>query len=268
MIDHKDEILNTDRPPLERLIMLMAYLRSEKGCAWDRKQTHQSLVPYLVEETYEVIDAIGSENHSDLKNELGDLLCQIVFHAQVASEAERFDIEDVALAIVTKLIERHPHVFGESKDLDPKQVRDQWEKIKASARKSGSALDGVPRSMPALTMALRIGEKAASLGFDWPDPEEVMSKMREEFLEIESELSSGNKSKLTDEIGDMLFATVSLARKLEIDPEEALKKGLDKFSGRFQKLEVAVKKSGRGFGDHSLKELEDIWQANKSKDSS
>ncbi|MCK4632021.1 MAG: nucleoside triphosphate pyrophosphohydrolase [candidate division Zixibacteria bacterium] len=238
----------------------MAILRSEEGCAWDRKQTHQSLLPYLIEETYEVQETIEAEDWPGLKEELGDLMCQIVFHSQLAAERNVFDIDDAVNLIADKLVARHPHVFGEKKDLSPDQVRDQWEQIKVESGEKKSVLSGLPRSMPSLTMAYRMGEKAAGIGFDWNNASQVVAKLDEELAEVKAEIESGDREALTDEIGDLLFAVASLARKCEINPELALKKALDKFKNRFDLLEEQIKSSSKKFSDYTLDELENIWQ--------
>ncbi len=260
MSDFNRNLEDSSLSPFERLVAIMAMLRSEDGCAWDRKQTHHSLLPYLVEETYEVVEAIEKGDPELLCEELGDLVCQIAFHAQLATEKGSFDINDVFNRINDKLIKRHPHVFGEKRDLAPQQVRDQWEKIKVDSGEKESVLSGLPRSMPALLMAYRMGEKAGGVGFDWSGAAEVLEKIDEELAEIRGEIAAGDKDKLADEIGDLLFATSSLARKLQIDPEQALRGALGKFRDRFSRLERAVNGSGRRFEDFSLEELEDIWQ--------
>ena len=260
MADSNRLIPDDKLPPFERLKAIMAVLRSPEGCAWDRKQTHRSLLPYLIEEAYEVIEAVEADDFDGLKEELGDLLCQIVFHAQLASEAGRFDADDSVNVISEKLIRRHPHVFGEKKDLNPEQVRDQWEKIKVDSGEKKSVLGGLPRSMPALMMAFRVGEKAGGVGFDWDEPSEVIDKLNEEIQEIRAALDTGEKEALAEEIGDLLFATASLARKLDIDPERALVQALEKFRERFDRLEQTVNSSGKHFDDYSLDELESIWQ--------
>ncbi|HPC11995.1 MAG TPA: nucleoside triphosphate pyrophosphohydrolase, partial [candidate division Zixibacteria bacterium] len=180
----KDRVLDPRRPPFERLVALLAILRSPEGCAWDRKQTHRSLLPYLIEETYEVVEAVENDNPAALREELGDLLVQIVFHAQLAAEAGRFTIDNSIADVVEKLVARHPHVFGERKNLNPRQVRDQWEQIKVESGEKDRVLSGVPKAMPALTMAYRVGEKAGGVGFDWNSPEEVLGKIEEEIGEI------------------------------------------------------------------------------------
>lgn len=263
MSTNKSDVLKKDRPPFERLTGIMEILRSPGGCAWDRKQTHRSLLPYLIEEAYEVVEAVEADDHEALKEELGDLLCQVVFHAQLAREAGRFDVDDSIVSIVDKLIARHPHVFGEQRDLTPGQVRDQWEQIKVDSGEKQYVLSGVPKAMPALTMAFRVGEKAGGVGFDWTEAGDVLDKLEEEIGEIRRELEKGNREAAGEEIGDLLFATASLARKLDIDPERSLKTALDKFIGRFHRLEDRVKESGRRFKDFELEELEKIWQSVK-----
>lgn len=260
MSDYKSKVFDKQIPPFERLTALMAYLRSPQGCAWDRKQTHRSLLPYLIEETYEVVEAVESGDFGALKEELGDLLCQIVFHAQVASEAGHFVIEDSITHLVEKLIARHPHVFGDHKDLSPDEVRDQWEQIKIDSGEKKSVLGGVPKTMPALTMAYRMGEKAAGVGFDWDDASQVVAKLEEEIAEIKEALARGDNDQAVAEIGDLLFASSSLARKLGADPELVLKQALNKFSNRFEKLEQRVRRSGKRFKEMTLGELEAIWQ--------
>lgn len=260
MSELKRKVFDKNNTPFERLKALMALLRSPGGCQWDRKQTHKSLLPYLIEETYEVVEAIENDDVDALKEELGDLLCQVVFHSQLASEKGQFTIDDSTEILVDKLIARHPHVFGDCKELSPEQVRDQWEQIKVDSGEKKSVLSGIPKSMPALTMAFRIGEKVGGVGFDWEKADDVLDKLDEEIIEIKQAIKEKDKSQIADEIGDLLFATASLARKFEIDPEIALRKGLEKFRSRFEKLEHDVNESGRKFKDYSLIELEKIWQ--------
>ncbi|HWR83588.1 MAG TPA: nucleoside triphosphate pyrophosphohydrolase [Candidatus Deferrimicrobium sp.] len=260
MSNSKSVVFDQSLTPFERLIALMAVLRSPEGCAWDRKQTHQSLLPYLIEEAYEVMEAVENGDHEALKEELGDLICQAVFHGQLASEAGTFTINDAINLIIDKLVRRHPHVFSEQKELTPKQVRDQWEKIKVNSGEKPSVLGGIPNTMPALTMAFRIGEKAGGVGFDWKEPAEVIDKLREEVDEITAAIPLGDSDRLADEIGDLLFATASLARKLDIDPEQALRRALRKFRERFDRLEQQVNESGKRFEDFTLEQLEEIWK--------
>lgn len=265
MSDMKTRLEQETLSPWERLKLVMAILRSPEGCAWDRKQTHKSLLPYLIEESYEVVEAVESEDWPGLKEELGDVLCQIVFHGQLASERGEFDTDDAVESIAAKLIKRHPHVFGEKNELNPQQVRDQWEKLKIESGEKKSVLNGLPRSMPALTMAFRIGEKAGGVGFDWNKPDEVIEKLEEEITEIKQAVAAKDTTAIADEIGDLLFATASLARKLEVDPEQALRNALEKFRARFGRLEDEVKNSGRSFDSYSLDELEAIWQRVKTE---
>ncbi len=263
MTDKKSAVLDRTKTPFERLILLLEVLRAPDGCAWDRKQTHRSLLPYLIEESYEVVEAVEKGDFDDLREELGDLMCQVVFHAQLAKEAGRFTVDDSITTLVEKLIARHPHVFGEQKDLSPQQVRDQWEQIKVESGEKESVLSGVPASMPALTMAFRVGEKAGGVGFDWEKADDVLAKLEEEIGEIREAIAAGDKAAAAEEIGDLLFATASLARKLEVDPERTLKRALDKFMARFRKLEGEVNASGRRFKEFTLDELEAIWQSVK-----
>ncbi|UCG63116.1 MAG: nucleoside triphosphate pyrophosphohydrolase [Candidatus Zixiibacteriota bacterium] len=260
MSDFNRNLEDSKLSPFERLVAIMEVLRSEDGCAWDKKQTHKSLLPYLIEETYETVEAIEKGDPQMLCEELGDLMCQVAFHAQLGRETGVFDINDALNRINDKLIRRHPHIFGEKKELNPQQVRDQWEKIKVESGEKESVLSGLPKSMPALLMAYRMGEKAGGVGFDWSNASEVLEKIDEELAEIRRETAGNDKDKLADEIGDLLFAVSSLARKLQIDPEQALKRALAKFKERFSRLEEAVNGSGRKFDDFSLDELESIWQ--------
>lgn len=263
----REQVEDPNITPFERLVRLLAILRSPEGCNWDRKQTHESLVPYLVEEAYEVIDAIETRKYQDLREELGDLAVQIVFHGQLAAERGDFTVDDSISDAVAKLIHRHPHIFGEKKDLNPQQVRDQWERIKTDSGEKETVLGGLPKSMPALTMAFRIGEKAGGMGFDWKHASDVLEKIDEELAEVRQELASPNinKGKVSNEIGDLLFAVASLSRKLEIEPETALRAALDKFRSRFTELEQRVRSSGNTFSNFSLEELESLWQQIKSE---
>ncbi len=268
MSDLKARVLNQAITPFERLCVLMAILRSPQGCNWDRAQTHKSLLPYLIEESYEVLEAVEAEDYPALKEELGDLLCQIVFHAQLAQERGDFKVDDSIRSIVDKLIRRHPHVFTERRDLPPAQVRDQWEKIKTESGEGKSVLSGLPRSMPALTMAFRLGEKAAGIGFDWKCSADALDKVVEELNEVRRELGSedsGNKERLQDEIGDLLFAVSSVARLEGVDPEAALRGALNKFRRRFEQMEKELTRDGRKFDDYTLDQMEEVWQRIKSE---
>lgn len=269
MTDLEARVRNPKLTPFERLVTLMEILRSPEGCNWDKKQTHESLIPYLLEEAYEVVEVIESGEYTLLQEELGDVLTQVVFHAQLAKERGEFTIDDAVNDVVDKLVARHPHVFGDKKNLNPRQVRDQWEKIKTESGGKSSVLGGLPRVMPALTMAFRTGEKAGGVGFDWEKAEDVLPKIDEEIAELRTEMATGvesNREKISDEIGDLLFATASLARKLEVDPEAALRRALLKFRSRFDRLEQSVRRDGKAFDDFTLGELEAIWQVIKKKE--
>jgi tetrapyrrole methylase family protein/MazG family protein len=250
-------------PPLERLQAIMAQLRSPGGCRWDQAQPHISLLPYLIEEAYEVVEAIESGDSSRLREELGDLLVQIYFHAQIASETGRFSVADVAADTCDKLIRRHPHVFGERKELDPGQVRDQWERIQVESKEKESVLSGAPKTMPALLLAYRVGEKAAGVGFDWRDAREIFDKLREETAEFEREFETADRQRMTEEMGDLIFAMVNLSRKVGIDPEYALRLTVERFIERFGYIEQSLKDSGRSFSETSLEEMERLWQEAK-----
>ncbi len=268
MEEMKAKILDPKTPPFERLKLTMAYLRSEKGCSWDRQQTHLSLLPYLIEETYELAEAIESEDVELIKEELGDFLCQAIFHAQIASDNGQFEIEDSINVIVEKLIRRHPHIFKEEKDLEPHEVRNQWEQIKKGdkTKANKSSLSGLPKEMPALLRAFRIGEKAAGMGFDWEKAENVLEKIDEEILEVRTELGKNSSEKLSEEIGDLLFAVASLARKVDVNPELALRQSLNKFQGRFESMEREVDNQKKKLYNLSPSELDRLWERSKWKE--
>ncbi|MCX6834576.1 MAG: nucleoside triphosphate pyrophosphohydrolase [candidate division Zixibacteria bacterium] len=268
MSNLKARALDPGLTPFEQLCTVMAILRSPEGCNWDRAQTHQKLLPYLIEEAYEVVEAVESGDSNALKVELGDILLQVVFHAQLADEAGEFVINDSIRTVVTKLIERHPHVFGERKNLQPSEVRDQWEKIKTNSGEKPSVLAGLPHAMPALTMAFRLGEKAAGVGFDWKESSDALEKVGEELAEVRAVLGEDRPDRtqrLTDEIGDLLFAVASVARLEGVDPETALRAALMKFRERFESLEVELTAGGRRFEDFSLEQMEEVWQRIKGR---
>ncbi len=263
---------------IARLIEIMATLRTPgTGCPWDLEQDFRSIAPYTIEEAYEVADAIERGDLDDLKDELGDLLLQVVFHARMADEAGVFAFDDVAGAICDKLIRRHPHVFGEANELSPNGVATQWSEIKArekaarAARRAGvggappreSALDGVPKPLPALTRAIKLQEKAAKVGFDWADARLVLEKLREETLEVEAELSNepgaAPTKALAEEIGDLLFVVANLARHAKVDPEQALRAASAKFERRFHHIEARLAQAGRAPAEATLDEMEALW---------
>ncbi len=243
--------------PIDRLRALIAHLRGPDGCAWDREQTIESVRPNLLEEAHEVAAAMDGGDWDELKEELGDLLFQVGFLAQMAEEQERFDLDQVTDAVVNKMIARHPHVFGDEVAETATDVRRNWERRKRDAKETGSALDGVPSTLPALTGALRLSQKAAALGFDWPDTDGVVDKVAEEAREL---AEAENDRDLADEFGDVLFSLVNLARHLKLDPEGALAAANAKFRQRFGELETVVAERGQKVGDLSLEELEEVWQ--------
>ncbi len=246
----------------QKLIDIMETLRGKDGCPWDREQTHQSLKPFLLEETYEVLETIDEENFTGLKEELGDLLLQVVFHARLAEESGRFSIKDVLHEINAKLIRRHPHVFGQKKIRTADEQRSHWERMKKDEGKS-SVLDGVPRSIPALYRASRIQQKAASVGFDWEIIDQVWEKVDEEMGELKESLHEEDPYKITEEFGDLLFALVNLSRFIKVQPEDALRQAIDKFIDRFRKLEKVMDDRGVDMHDASLEELDAVWDSIK-----
>lgn len=262
----------------EKLVAVQAKLRAPKGCPWDREQTHQTLRTYLLEEAYEVLEALDSGNDAKFAEEMGDLLLQIVFHSQIAKEEGRFTVSDVIREIYDKMIRRHPHVFGETRARDSREVLRNWERIKAEERRSSkqhseggdgqaealSLLDGVSRALPATLEGFQLTRKAARIGFDWDDASGVIAKMREEAAEVEAALKVSNPTKVEEELGDLLFAAVNLARFLHVDPEIALKKANAKFFRRFRAMEAVARESGREFKDLPRDEMEALWDATKS----
>ena len=252
------------RYPADRLVGLLETLRGEDGCPWDKEQTHTSLKKYLIEETYEVIDAIEEGNMYKVCEEMGDLLLQIAFHAQIAAEQGFFDMNDVIRFISDKLIRRHPHVFGDTDVRNSEEVSVRWEEIKKNELKEkgetrNSLLDGIPNHMPALMKADKIQRRAAKVGFDWPDYRGALDKVSEELMEVCEAIDSGNADKVREEIGDMLFAVVNLARFKKIDPEEALALTNRKFKNRFVFMEESASGSGKNLSEMSLDELDRLW---------
>lgn len=255
------------KPGVAELIELMARLRSPEGCPWDREQTAESLTPYLVEEAYEVVEAIREGDAAHVCEELGDLLFQIVFQAQLASEEGKFDFGEVTARIHEKMTRRHPHVFGETKVENSAEVRKNWARLKEEEgkREKGSALGRVPRSLPSLLRARRLTENAAEVGFDWNRTEEVVAKFEEEWKELRESMSGGAAEEIEDELGDVLFVLVNLSRFLKTDPERAMRLAIAKFERRFQYLETEVKKSGRKLERLTLAEMDKYWDEAKAK---
>jgi tetrapyrrole methylase family protein/MazG family protein len=247
----------------KRLVEIMARLRSSDGCPWDRAQDHKSLRLYLIEEAYEVLDAIEQNNPDKLAEELGDLLLHVVFHAQIADEKGEFNIEDICHKISEKLIKRHPHVFKGKRRLSTAQVINQWEEIKRGSNSDYSILDGVPKSLPALLKAYRIQEKVGHLGFDWKDASEVILKIKEEVAEFEQASSSKNPKAMHRELGDLLFSMVNLSRHLGLQAEEALEDTNKKFIKRFQFIEKKLAESGKTPAETTLEEMDALWEESK-----
>jgi tetrapyrrole methylase family protein/MazG family protein len=267
------EVTTPNAHPMQRLIALMADLRGANGCPWDREQTHQSLKPYVIEETYEVLEAIEAQNVDKLREELGDLLLQVVFHAQLAAEQGQFSMTDVIDGVADKLIRRHPHVFGDVQVAGVAGVLETWEKIKKREYQAErhSALDGVPQGLPALMQAEKLQSKAAKVGFDWGNLEGPLAKTKEEFAEFEEVLSPGaipeagsaEWERLEDEFGDILFSLVNVGRFLKINPEMALRRTMDKFTTRFHFMEQEVQKNGKTLADLDLAEMDQLWERAK-----
>ncbi|SDX68640.1 tetrapyrrole methylase family protein / MazG family protein [Acetomicrobium thermoterrenum DSM 13490] len=253
----------------EELVEIMKKLRAPGGCPWDRKQTLEMLKEYVIEESYELIDAIDSRDVKNICEECGDLLLQIVFIAQIAAENDWFDVQEIIESLCDKLKRRHPHVFGDLKVRDSEEVRRNWDMIKLQERESKkeepSRLTGIPRSMPALLRAYAIQERAAKVGFDWEkgnlDP--IWAKLDEEIRELRKALDEGDAGEVKEEIGDLLFAVVNLSRHIGVNPEEALQGANEKFSARFRFIEKSVEGKGRSFDEYSLDELETLWQSAK-----
>ena len=255
--------------PIDTLLDIMVRLRDpEHGCPWDREQDFSTIAPYTIEEAYEVADAIERGDKAALKDELGDLLFQVVFHARMAEEAGLFAFDDVAAAISDKMVRRHPHVFGDAKIASVAAQNEAWEGHKAAERQAGggadSVLDGVALAFPALLRAAKIGRRAARIGFDWPDARAVIPKLVEEIAEIEAELDDGaHHEKVEDEVGDLLFAVAQLARKLDVEPETALRRATAKFERRFRDVEKLAAERGIG---RDLDALERLWQQVKREE--
>ncbi len=278
-------IPTSELPPIERLRAIMHILRAPGGCPWDAAQTHESLAPHLIEESYEVAEAIRSGRRDDMVDELGDVLLQPIFHAEIASETGAFDFDDVANAICEKLIRRHPHVFGgtgeiltdSSTALDPEVVLRQWEQIKSAEKSQGTGatplslsqtlLKNANDGMPALMAAQKIQKKVAKVGFDWSDIGPVVEKIREEMFEVEDALTSGDSKAIAEEIGDLLFAVVNLARKTGQEAELLLDAANRKFVDRFQKVEARLASNGVSLEEASLEQMDQAWNATKDASS-
>ena len=252
------------------LLSIMKQLRTPvTGCAWDLEQSFETIAPYTIEEAYEVADAIARQDTNDLCDELGDLLLQVVFHAQIASDEGHFAISDVTQAICDKMIRRHPHVFGEQAQHSAEQQTAAWEEIKAAERSSKaeqdpSALSGVATALPALMRSEKLQKRAARTGFDWTDPKDIFNKLDEEMDEVREAIDENDKNHIEEEIGDFIFVAVNLARRLNVDPEVALRKANDKFERRFRAMEKRAEGGEAGFATLDLDAQEALWQAVKS----
>ncbi len=258
---------------LPELVEIMQQLRDPGGCPWDREQTHDSLRPYLVEETYEVLEALDDGDDAELRDELGDLLLQVVFHAQLARERNAFDIDAVVGAIVEKLVRRHPHVFADEVAASSADVKRNWARIKAEERAAKgvrtapvSALDGIPAAMPALLRAHRLGEKASGVGFDWDSPESAWGKVEEELREVQAAASGDSADALGDEIGDLIFALASYARLSGLNAENVLERTLTRFRNRFQAMEAELRSAGRDIHRTDAGDLDAVWEAVKRRE--
>lgn len=260
---------------IDRLIEIMAALRNpDGGCPWDLKQSFATIAPYTIEEAYEVADAIERNDMADLRDELGDLLLQVVYHARLAEEVGAFSFGDVVEAVTAKMIRRHPHVFGDKAAKDADAVTESWDAIKAAERqaKAGDGpariLDDVPHALPALTRAEKLQKRAAKVGFDWPETSQVTAKIKEEIAELEAEIeASAPRERMEDELGDLLFAVANLARHLKIDPEHALRQGNRKFQRRFNAVESILDGEGTALASAGLERMEAAWQAVKAAES-
>jgi tetrapyrrole methylase family protein/MazG family protein/ATP diphosphatase len=254
---------------IDRLLGIMARLRDpDGGCAWDLEQTFATIAPYTVEEAYEVADAIERNDLTDLRDELGDLLLQVVFHARMAEEGGHFGFDDVARAISEKMIRRHPHVFGEEDQRSSAEQTRAWEVIKAKERatrgKNQSLLDDVPAGLPALTRAVKLSRRAAGVGFVWPTVEKVVEKLDEEVAELKAEIADRDLAKAREELGDVLFVVANIARTLEIDPEDALRATNAKFARRFRFIEAALQARGKSPDQSDLAEMDALWDEAKA----
>ena len=263
------------RADIQKLVDLVERLRGENGCPWDKEQTRESLKPMLIEEAYEVLDALDGASPAELKEELGDLLFQVIFHAQIAQEKEEFHLADIIDRLHEKMLRRHPHVFGGADLKTSQDVLKNWEDIKAAEKgvessyqsDSGkSLLDGIPARLPALHQAFQMTAKAARVGFDWAQLEDILAKLREETRELLEAYKKQDAQRLADEVGDLLFVAVNVARFLGIDPETALRRSNKKFNRRFRYLESRIKSQGRALKDVPLQEMDALWEEAKKSE--
>lgn len=252
---------------LKKLIDIMSALRGDKGCPWDKDQTRESLKPFLLEETYEVLEALDEGDSEKIKEELGDLLFQIVFHCQLAREKKEFDISDVIEEISRKMLNRHPHVFGKKKFKNKEHFRKYWEKEKKrEGKKRESILEGVPKALPSLLRAHKLQKKAARVGFDWKKTEDVFEKMNEELKEFRKALKNKKQPEIEDELGDIFFMLVNISRFVGVNPEDALRKTISKFISRFRYIEMKAADKKRSLSDMTLDEMDKLWDEAKKRE--
>lgn len=258
--------IEKEQAGFETLWEIIKTLRGEKGCPWDKKQTPHTLKKYLLEEAYEVLEAIERDIPEEIREELGDLLFLIIFIIYLYEEKKAFSHKDLFFYTAQKMMKRHPHVFGNEVVKTAEEVLEKWQKIKKEEGKTSSVLGNIPKNLPALQRAFRLGEKASRVGFDWRKPEDVLDKILEEITEIKEALKTGRKRELKEEIGDLLFSIANFSRKLNINPEEALKEALEKFEARFRLLEKEVEKRNLHWGSLTIEELDQIWEEVKNRD--
>lgn len=247
-----------------KLVAIMATLRGQKGCPWDRRQRMEDLKPFLIEETYEVLEAIDKGDDQGLREELGDLLFHIIFLSRIAEENGAFCIADVIAGIATKMRRRHPHVFGQEEASDAQQVEANWRRIKAAEKGDRSLMDGIPRHLPSLMRAYRLTQRAAQVGFDWEGPEAVCGKLAEELSELQEAMQQRRSEQIKEELGDVLFTIVNLARLLGIDPEDALRLSTDKFAERFRRIEMRLRAEGKTPAEATIAEMDALWDEGKA----
>ncbi|TCS39817.1 nucleoside triphosphate pyrophosphohydrolase [Reinekea marinisedimentorum] len=263
--------MSENRYNFKDLKLLMSRLRDpETGCPWDIRQSYRSIVPHTLEEVYEVIDTIEREDYEHLSEELGDLLFQVVFYAQIASDEDRFSLDDIIHQLVSKLIYRHPHVFpdgslhgGSATQMTEADIQHQWEELKQQEKQSGKVLDDVPNALPGMLRAKKLQKKAAKVGFDWPDVSHVIDKAYEELAELKEAIAEGNPQEIEAELGDLLFVLANVARHTKVDPEQAVRSTNKKFERRFGHVEQSVVQSGKGWNEYSLEALDAFWNEAK-----
>ncbi|OGP84326.1 MAG: nucleoside triphosphate pyrophosphohydrolase [Deltaproteobacteria bacterium RBG_16_54_11] len=254
-----------DQKGFSDLVAIMARLRGEDGCPWDRRQTKEDLKPFLIEETYEILEALDRGDDQGLQEELGDLLFHIIFMARIAEEEGAFDIADVTHGVAEKMVRRHPHVFGSSEVSGPREVEANWAKLKAAEKPRGSLMEGLPLHLPALMRAFRLTQRASEVGFDWEHKDQVWAKLEEELKEFQEALREERKDALREELGDILFTLVNLARFIGVDPEDALRRVTNKFAERFIYIERRLREQGKAPHESSLAEMDALWEESKKK---